>query len=70
MIVRRYCALTRQVEEMEIPVTLERLDDWQQNRRLVKEAFPDLTADQREFLLSGIKPEKWKEIFGNDEVEA
>jgi hypothetical protein len=32
-------------------------------------AFPYLSADQREFLISGTSPEGWKQLFGdpNDE---
>lgn len=31
---------------------------------LIQEALPFLNADDREFLLTGITPEKWKETFG------
>jgi hypothetical protein len=31
---------------------------------LIQEAFPELTADEREFILSGITKEEWKELFG------
>lgn len=30
----------------------------------IQEAFPDLDADDREFLLSGTTPSEWNEIFG------
>ncbi len=30
-----------------------------------QDAFPELPADQREFLISGVSPEGWKQIFGN-----
>ena len=33
----------------------------------IQVAFPDLSADLREFVLSGITPEKWTEIFGEEE---
>ena len=32
-------------------------------------AFPDLTADQREILISGICPECWDKIFPPEEDE-
>jgi len=31
--------------------------------RMVQQAFPLLSADEREFLVSGISPEEWKEKF-------
>lgn len=36
---------------------------------LVQEAFPDLSADQREFLISGIGPKGWETIFLPGEEE-
>jgi len=34
---------------------------------LVQEAFPQLNADQREFLMTGFTPELWDATFGGDE---
>ena len=34
---------------------------------LIQEAFPFLNADQREFLLTGLTPEQWDELFGDEE---
>ena len=34
---------------------------------LVQDAFPDLDADAREFLMTGITPEEWAETFPPDE---
>jgi hypothetical protein len=34
-----------------------------QQGKLVQEAFPFLSPDQREFLISGLTPEEWAEIF-------
>lgn len=31
---------------------------------LIQNAFPDLSADDREFLMSGLSPEGWKLVFG------
>lgn len=33
---------------------------------LVQNAFPYLSANQRELLISGITPGKWDEMFNND----
>lgn len=32
---------------------------------LVQRAFPTMSADDREFLISGISPTGWKETFGD-----
>ena len=39
--------------------------EWQRGK-LIQEAFPNLDADQREFLLTGYTQEEWDEIFGRD----
>lgn len=35
----------------------------------IQDVFPELSADQREQMLSGITPEEWNEMFGGDENE-
>lgn len=34
---------------------------------LVQEAFPQLSAEEREFLLTGITGEEWDEMLGSEE---
>jgi hypothetical protein len=34
-----------------------------------QDAFPYLTAEQREIIISGTHPECWNELFGKDEEE-
>ena len=33
----------------------------------VQDCFPDMSTDNREFLISGTSPEGWKEMFGEEE---
>jgi len=40
--------------------------DWQDGE-LVQNAFPYLSADEREMLISGICPTCWDKMFGSDE---
>lgn len=35
----------------------------------IQNAFPNLTADQRELLMTGIHPECWKQMFPDDDEE-
>ena len=37
-----------------------------QNGVLIQNAFPQLNADEREFLMTGIKPEEWDDITGEE----
>jgi hypothetical protein len=36
---------------------------------LAQDAFPFLAHEQREFLISGITPAEWHELFGNDDAD-
>lgn len=40
--------------------------DWK-NGKLAQDAFPYLSADEREMLISGICPDCWNSMWGNDE---
>lgn len=40
--------------------------DWQDGM-LAQEAFPYLSADEREMLISGICKKCWEEMFGSDD---
>ena len=66
MIIQRKSMFTGRTHEMDIPVTKEQLDAWQRGE-LIQRAMPDLTADQREFIMTGITPEEWAEAFGPEE---
>ena len=47
---------------MEIAVTVEQLNDWQ-NGMLIQDAMPNLSADEREFIMTGITPDEWDAAF-------
>ncbi len=49
----------------DIDVTEEQLRDWALGAN-IQEAMPNLPAEDREFLISGVTPEEWVELF-NDE---
>lgn len=52
------------VNTREIDVTPEQIDAWQAGA-LIQVAMPNLTAEDREFMMTGITPEEWTETFGN-----
>lgn len=47
---------------MELPTTEERIQRWNNSRLPIQSALPELNADQREFLLSGLLPEEWDAV--------
>jgi hypothetical protein len=66
MLIERVSPLTGKKNTMRIPVTQEEIDYWHVSGRSVQSVFPDLTADQREFLMTGLTPEDWDEMFNED----
>jgi hypothetical protein len=50
----------------EIPVTEQELTDWMDGDRNIQDCLGHLSADDREFLMTGITPEEWEETFGKD----
>lgn len=68
MIVERKSIVSGKVYQMDINITEEQLFNFINGRSgLAQEAFPDLSAEEREFIISGIHPIEWNELFGNEE---
>jgi hypothetical protein len=45
--------------------TADQIADWLERRpELIQNAFPNMSAEDREFLMTGITPDAWKEMFG------
>ena len=53
---------------LDLDITQEQLDKFN-NGLLVQKAFPQLDADEREFILTGITCEEWEIISGTMESE-
>ena len=67
MIVERQSIVSGKMYQMDINITPEQLFDFLNGKSgLAQEAFPELSADEREFIISGIHPTEWHELFGNE----
>ena len=66
MKVSRMNPLTGKINVMELSVTTGQLNDWQ-NGELIHNVMPNLTTDEREFLISGHTPESWEQLFNGIE---
>jgi hypothetical protein len=66
MIFEKRSGLTGKYNKMELPVTVAEVLEWQISLKpkLIQDQFPQLSADQREFLLTGSTPEEWDAAFG------
>jgi hypothetical protein len=56
---------TKQMNTMEIPATHRQLWDWHTGI-MIQVAMPNLTPDEREFLMTGYTPEDWIAMFGRE----
>jgi hypothetical protein len=48
---------------MNLPVTAQQLQAYQQGRLLLQDAFPQLSPSQREFIKTGYTAEDWNTMF-------
>ena len=66
MLVTMTSPLTGIRHTQEIPVTEEQFNRWKAGE-LIQNAMPNLTADQREFIKTGITAEEWEAAFGEED---
>jgi hypothetical protein len=65
MLIERTCPLSGKPKTMTVPVTQAQLDDWDSGT-LIQDAMPNLSADEREFIMTGMTPDVWDKLFGED----
>jgi hypothetical protein len=67
MKIRRNCVFCKNI--WEVTIKAEDIDKFFDGNELVQNAFPYLSADEREMLISGICPDCWNGMFGQEEDE-
>jgi hypothetical protein len=67
MLITRISMLSGKMHAREIDVTETQIADWQ-NGTLIQNAMPNLSADDREFIKTGVTSEEWSDLC--KEVEA
>ena len=64
--VTRQSVLTRKMNTMELPILQEHLDIYDKIGGFnVQDIFPQLDAEQREFLINGVTPQEWTKYIGD-----
>ena len=58
--------LSGETNTWDIDVTPEQLQAWRDGV-LIQNAMPNLTPDEREFIMTGITPSEWEQEFGEEE---
>jgi len=69
MLVRRTSSVSGKEHTREIDCTQEQLDRYFAGGIMIQNAFPNLNPDDREFIMTGITPEEWAEIFADSDEE-
>ena len=65
MLITKKSIFSGEWNTMDIPVTQSQIDDWA-NGALIKDAMPNVSVDDREFLMTGVTPEEWTDTFGSE----
>lgn len=68
MLIERTSMFTGISHTREIAVTLEQLKAFE-NGMFIQDAMPDLSSDDREFIMTGVTTEEWTAAFGDGEEE-
>ena len=68
MQITRTSMISGNTNTMELNVTLEQIAQWE-NGMNIQQAMPDLSAEEREFVKTGMTPTEWEELFGEEEDE-
>ena len=67
MMITKTSILTRETRTKEINVTKAQYDAWLAGM-LIQDAMPHLSADDREFILTGVTETEWNNFY-NDEAD-
>lgn len=65
MKITRTSMFTGITRTLDLPITEEQLARWN-GGELIQNAMPELSADQREFVMTGVTAEEWDAEFGTD----
>ena len=57
--------ISGKTNSMEIDVTFDQYQSWIDGEN-IQVAMPHLSADEREFIKTGITPQEWSDTFGSD----
>lgn len=68
MLITRKSLISGRITTMDLPITDDQIAEFDRGA-LIQDAFPNLTPNQREFILSGITPEEWDATFADNDDE-
>lgn len=65
MLITKKSAFTGIEHTLDIPVTQAQIDAWKSGVS-IQTAMPNLSADDREFIKTGVTAQEWDDAFGED----
>ena len=68
MLIAKTSLLSSRTHEMEIDVSDKQIALWMEGA-LIQDVMPSLSADEREFLMTGITPDEWAAEFGEESTD-
>ncbi len=71
MLITKISAFSGKEHTRDIPVDEEKYTSWAEQGRptKVQNEFPELNAEDREFIISGVTSEEWDEILEDQQME-
>ena len=63
MLIYKKSTISGKINGTMIPVSKNQIRRWVKGE-LIQDVMPDLTKDEREFMISGITQEEWYGLFG------
>jgi len=69
VLVQKKSMVSGRVNSMLLPTTQGKIEYWIESGKLIQDVMPDLSADHREFLMSGITPREWNDMCGDEDEE-
>lgn len=66
MKITKQSPLTGKLNTLDLDITQAQLDRWKSGE-LIQNVMPNLSADEREFLINGLLPGEFDELFGEED---
>jgi hypothetical protein len=63
MLVTKESRISGKISSMDLDITSDQLERINLKIELIQNIVPNLSSEQREFLITGITPEEWNELF-------
>lgn len=66
--IKRISPISKKEVILQLPIDIHAYESWLAGEKLIQDAFPYLTADEREFIKTGITADEWSKIFDEDDL--